>query len=169
VKLDQPSISQLGAASEKAIPDLNDGVLNILPVVFPHIPLITPTQPGPGTPAEQTTSFIASSLVSRINQVSTTVLVATLARGLWRINWSHSHWSNFNHTGIQADGTLTLLMGVNSRVFSQLFNSTNNPMTNSGSFVILLRETAIIQLSGGTAGVGEELQTIGMIQAEKLI
>ena len=168
MRVEQPSLNQLGAASEKAIPDVNDGVLNILPVVFPHVPLITPAQPAPGTAMLQTSSFMVDSTVSRINQASTTSNFAVLSRGLWRINWTLSLWTNYLHTGIQTDCSLSILMGVSGRLIAQLYANLD-AQSLSGDFLILLRDSATLQLTGGTNGAGQELLCFTGVQAEKLI
>lgn len=168
MKIDQPSIAQLGAASERAVPDSQDGILNILPVVFPSVPLIQPIQPGPGSTTIVTTSFASRTSISRVNQAGITTFVQSFSRGLWTINWTLSLWTNYLHTGVAQDCALSLVQGVNSRVIAELY-ANNDSQSLSGSFRLLVREDTSIQITAGTNGVGQELLTSGSVIAEKHI
>lgn len=165
--IDQPLIANLGAASERARPEPQDGSLKILPAVFPHVPLVSAIEPHPGTNLPMLTSFAVSVTLSRVNQASTTGLVAVCTRGLWTINWALSLWTNFAHAGIQVDSNMYLTLGgVNTRVFANLF-AANGSNETSGSFRILSRDNFFITLQAGTTGVGQELLTTGSVVAEK--
>lgn len=159
----KPYLAQLGQASEAAIPSAQDGQITVAPLVFPHVPLIDPIQPGINS-VPMNTSCSNHTTASRINQAGLTANVVQLGRGLWTVNWSLSLWANYDHTGIQSDCMIGILFGANARVIAEMWAAQNDSKCVTGTFRILLREVAIIQTTIGTTGVGQELlTTVGVI------
>lgn len=163
-------LGELGQASERAVPDLDDTNLRVPATLVPTVECPRAVDLGTDTTLR---SSAMRTMVSRVlNGADSIQPFVTLTKGIWRINLEQNYSSNYQSTGAtDGDGFLRMTLDGSFTIELAGFYAHTSPgsQVRSTTWVLNVRGNLVIDQFLRGNGVGQEHRLYTVLLASKML
>ncbi len=170
--IDNAMIPSLALGQDRAVPELGDGQLKVLPILSPvERLLIEHHLADPIEPLDslRTSGFASFSRTRLAATAATADRVVTLVRGLWTVSFVLSGRFSFSVlTGAVPEINLVMQLEADTRNLAVLYSQINPSGCNViGKFRCLIREEATIRLDMVATAAAQVMDATVCLQIER--